>query len=912
MFKLSRTKTFIRLAVIGAIAALASIAAVILAINRQDDSNATSQAGQDATIDYIHSHGSIRYGDPNSEEQARGQGYTRYYQITTSEGTFDGYCAEPKDNDPLGEGKVHKPDQSDIKIKKMKLLIYIREHNNSSTSSLRSQIFDSVSNDDYWTSGGASSSTLRIYTFTHATLGKIYQDAYTAINDDSERAKIENAINIVTQSISDDSQAWKNAQKYTLFYSVPDNPTSGNPQRVVWIEENEPLGSIKIQKHDADTNSTTPQGNATFAGIHFGIYNNSGRSITYNNRTVADGALVVDGVTPASGTLTFNNLPADDVKYTVKELSSGTTNVTYQITNIDKTVTLSSDGQTVTTDFSNQVKRGKATFSKVDAETNSCTNTTSGMSLAGAKFQLINNSTNSIHYGSNDFAKGQVVATKTIDSDCKVSFDNLPYGSYILKETETSQGYTLADPVNFNIPGTNDSYNLNLTVKNQPIRGDLKFVKMDKDNNRPMDNTLFSISSIDSNYQVKETHIVITNQDGIVDTSASFIPHTRNTNGYDSLYGDYTDTPVVFAGYGTWFGLDKNGNNLAVNDNLGALPYGTYIIEELKCDANLFCSNIINQKITVKITEDKKVVDLGDWDNSCAKFSIETSATDNKDGDKLIEAGTNTVIKDTVSYCAKKNMEFTIKGILMDKATGEPLLIDGQTVEQSVTFTPTEDCGQLEMLYPLNSSDLAGKEIVVFESLYYKEDKLTEHADLTDANQTIDVIELKTYATNNETGEKTLPANLNVVIKDVVKYCLVPGQEYTLKGVIADKSTGSEISIDGAPVESTITFTPESTCGEVEMFFNLNTTGLDGADLVVFESLYFEDQLIIEHRDVNDEAQSLSVETPPVPETGFITKSSDGAQSAFSLNIMIGALIVIAPIGFYAISRHHAKQRFLK
>ena len=95
------------------------------------------------------------------------------------------------------------------------------------------------------------------------------------------------------------------------------------------------------------------------------------------------------------------------------------------------------------------------------------------------------------------------------------------------------------------------------------------------------------------------------------------------------------------------------------------------------------------------------------------------------------------------------------------------------------------------------------------------------------------------------------------------------------------------------------------------MLFNLNTSGLGGAKLVVFESLYIEEQLILEHRDVNDEGESFDIELP-APETGLFTKGSDGAQSAFSLSIIVGALVVIAPVSFYAISRHHAKQRFFK
>ena len=59
----------------------------------------------------------------------------------------------------------------------------------------------------------------------------------------------------------------------------------------------------------------------------------------------------------------------------------------------------------------------------------------------------------------------------------------------------------------------------------------------------------------------------------------------------------------------------------------------------------------------------------GEWNNDCAPFTLATTATDNSDGDHYIEAGQDTVIKDTVAYCAKAGYTFTIKGTLMDKST---------------------------------------------------------------------------------------------------------------------------------------------------------------------------------------------------------------------------------------------------
>lgn len=237
----------------------------------------------------------------------------------------------------------------------------------------------------------------------------------------------------------------------------------------------------------------------------------------------------------------------------------------------------------------------------------------------------------------------------------------------------------------------------------------------------------------------------------------------------------------------------------------------------------------------------------------------------------------------------------------MDKTTGEKLLVNGQPVEQSIDVKPTEDCGEAEMLFNVDTSELAGKEVVVFEYLYYKDELMTKHEDIEDESQTVGIISLETYAVNNETNEKILPYDSETVVKDTVKYCLKTGLEYTIKGRIIDKKTGSELLINGEPIEQIATITPEETCGEIEMFYPLNTTGLAGSELIIFESLYLGDQLLIAHTDLNNESESFSVEMP-VPDTGFVSEDSKGNTTS-SNTWIIEAVIIVIPVGLYTANR---------
>ena len=869
MLRLSHKKTFARLFIMIAVVAAASLTASIFLIKDQQNSNAYTPDG--ATV-YVHNNGTVYpYGEHG----------THWHKVDVPGGlTYDAYCAQPELASYEGDKNAHLITEGG-KYNSVKLMIYIRENDNAYTANARNLLFSNVINDSFW----GSSASIRLYTFTHAVVGAIYDKDYEGL-DGNEKQKVKDAKNVILPSlINNNDPSWQVASNYKLYYVRGGE----NKQDIVWIE---PSGSIIVNKCDVELyNNTNPhvcaaQGNGNFDGITFTLYSGS---TPIASKTLAGGA----------SSVTFSDLDTNTT-YTVVESGS---NAYYNLTAGSQSANPSPTGTVL--NFLNTVKKGNLTVNKVDKETGTCVNI-GELSFAGTTLKLYNRSVNSIFFQNRIIASGGEILTKVLSTDeCSFDVNNLPYGTYGLVETAAATGYVLdGTEKTINIP-TNNNADVTYTFENQPIRGDIKFTKRDKDNNRLMKNTLFSISSIDSNYNIKETHIVATDQNGVIDTSAN--QHSFNTNGYDEPYNEAVDEIITYAGYGSWFGLDKNGNKLAVRDNLGALPYGRYIIQELKCEGNIFCTDIINQKTTVQITEHGTVVDLGDWENTCKKFTIETSASDNADGDKFVEASSNSVIKDKISYCGKKNINFTIRGVLMDKATGEKLLINGQPVEQSIDVRPTEDCGEAEMLFNVDTSAIAGKEIVVFEYLYYKDELMTEHVDIDDESQTVDIISLRTYAVNNDTNEKTLPYDSDTVVKDTVTYCLKAGLEYTIKGKIMDKKTGSELLINGEPVEQVATITPEETCGELEMFYPLNTTGLAGSELVIFESLYLEDQLLIEHNDFNNESESFSVDMP-APDTGYVAESSKGNMTS-SNPWIIEIAIAIIPVGLYMFNRIRSRRK---
>ena len=82
---------------------------------------------------------------------------------------------------------------------------------------------------------------------------------------------------------------------------------------------------------------------------------------------------------------------------------------------------------------------------------------------------------------------------------------------------------------------------------------------------------------------------------------------------------------------------------------------------------------------------------------------------------------------------------YTVKGKLMDKATGQPLLVNGREVTAEKTFTATRNTGSIEVEFTLPAKVLQGKTTVVFEDMYNDGVKIATHSDITDRNQTVSI-----------------------------------------------------------------------------------------------------------------------------------------------------------------------------
>ncbi len=630
-------------------------------------------------------------------------------------------------------------------------------------------------------------------------------------------------------------------------------------------------GGLSVEKQDTITGST-PQGDANFEGITFEIINNSRNPVMVEGQKYQPGEVVKTLVTDSEGKAST----ADDLlPYGEYILHESATNESMLLTAPDQTVLVEDDGIIYEFVMADEVVRGGVLIEKRDLESGLLT-PLGGASLDGTLFEITNKSINAVYVNGALYQPGEVCATiEVVDGIAQTDARALPYGTYQMVESKPGEGYLHTDQIvrSFQIrkDGEIIEYRDGDAAYNQVIRGDLQFVKVGEGGESNMHrfaNVAFKLTSETTG----ETHIVVTDENGEVRTVSDWNPHSQNTNGND----DVEDESAWDDHNGTWFGLTTEGWMVDVQDELCALPFDTYTLEELPCEGNAGYELVKVPNIT--ISRNNTTIYLGTIDDQFEGVpEIGTTATVN--GEHTAEPAGEVTIVDTVTYKnLKVGQTYKLSGVLMDKATGEPLLVGEQQVTAELEFTPDSPDGTVELTYTFDASAFAGASVVVFEDLYQGENVVASHADLEDEGQTVTFgqPEIGTTATIN--GEKTAQPAEQITITDTVEYSgLTIGQEYKLSGVLMDKETGEPLVIGEEQVTSEATFTPAEANGTIDVLFTFDATGLEGKDLVVFEKLFQGETEIAGHEDLEDEGQTVNfVERPEIGTTATV----DGQHTA--------------------------------
>lgn len=406
--------------------------------------------------------------------------------------------------------------------------------------------------------------------------------------------------------------------------------------------------------------------------------------------------------------------------------------------------------------------------------------------------------------GSFDAAKETERDHITTGADGMATTKDLPYGTYVVHQTKGGNGRQLVADFDVSISEDGKVYSYDLV--NVQKNAQLKIVKTSEDG--VIEGIHFRVTRLEDNY------------------SAEYV-----TNAAGEIL---TETLPIYA--------DKDG----------ATKY-QYKVEELDTEETFGYQ-----------LPDSQTVELSEGEIASVSFHnvpIEIGTKATVEGEKEVDPLDKVTLTDTVSYTGLvPGKEYKVTGVLMDKKTGEKLLVNGKEITAETTFIAETKNGSVDVTFIFDATGLHGKEIVVFEDLYRENVLLATHADINDEGQTVELKnpEIGTKATAD--GKKEITAD-KITITDVVSYKdLTPGKEYKLTGVLMNKATNDKLLIDGKEITAEATFTPKAPTGEVEMTFTFDARELTAeTEVVVFETLYRDGIEIAVHADIEDEGQTVKI-----------------------------------------------------
>ena len=384
-------------------------------------------------------------------------------------------------------------------------------------------------------------------------------------------------------------------------------------------------------------------------------------------------------------------------KYTVKETKAPYGMV---LNGTPKTVELTYAGETVevtetSAEFYNERQKAEVSLSKVLGNDETFGNGNNGEILS-VQFGLY--AAEDLFAADGSFVpKDGLLEIANCDENGNITFKtDIPVSAKLyVKEIATDSHYILSDekyPVTFEYAGQDTALveikaNGGEAIKNDILYGSVKGLKIDRETEKPI---------------------------------------------VDAKFGLFRSDEIEFTVENALLIAESGEDGIFVFENV---PYGNWLIKELQ-PADGYLVN--NEIYPVRISENGQTIGITVVNDRIPE--IGTKATVN--GEKTATAEGDITIEDTVSY---KHLipgkAYTLKGILMDKATGKAFLVDGKELTAEVTFTPEESCGEVTVCFIFDGSKITKQtDLVVFETLYRDGTELVAHADIEDGGQTVTLV----------------------------------------------------------------------------------------------------------------------------------------------------------------------------
>ena len=558
--------------------------------------------------------------------------------------------------------------------------------------------------------------------------------------------------------------------------------------------------NIKIQKKDAETGESKPQGYGSFAGAKFNVWMYDplqlmdvlvGTIITNENGTgelvkLAPGLYTIEEIEAPSG----YNKNTSKVKIEARVKGLNTAYFDYIATIAEKPITVTVD---------------KTSFDEVGAV----------VPVKGAVLAL---------YNSKDEKIEEWTTTGRIHT-----FKGLAKGKYVIKELVTPKGYLpLENDYHFTVEETEKVQEQD--IFNEPIPEIKSIASFDTGakESLPKDevtvNDKFELKKLRRDFPY-ELRTKLVEKDNISNVIAE--------KSHQFFASDYSQEVYIKYNFNA---KELEGKRLVVLAELHRL----------------------NRKGNTLVAVHK---DINNVDETVVFPKIKTTARDKKDGGKELFAGEKQTVKDKVSYFNLIiGRVYKVMGRLVDAETGEPILDNGKEVTAEKEFTAKESTGFVELEFTFDASALAGKTVVLFEEMYQDKIKIATHTDITDKEQSIYIPKITTKLTGKDSDKKKFHAREKIRLTDTMQYeNFVKGSVYYAKGEVINDKTGKVIKrsegnfiADEKNGEASLDFTINAKGLEgtrLVCFEEIYTVDEEGNP----------DKLIAVHKDINDENQSVRI-----------------------------------------------------
>lgn len=276
-----------------------------------------------------------------------------------------------------------------------------------------------------------------------------------------------------------------------------------------------------------------------------------------------------------------------------------------------------------------------------------------------------------------------------------------------------------------------------------------------------------------------------------------------------------------------------------------------------------FVFAVYNGKIVFKHTDPNSA------EQSFSFSSLRTKFLDDKNGTHATMLTEDVHQTDTVTLDSlTKGERFTLKGVVYNKSTRKPMLVDGKQVTNSIDFTAKGNSEEVALKYQYNGlkSDAYHKDknddLVSFVYLYKDGILIDKEEDFDSFDQTIKLPSCGTSASDGITKLHVGYVSKTAIFRDSVDYYnLIVGDWYsttlTLHLNKDGKDAGPLKDANGNLITATVKFQAKTTDGSVKVEVKYDASLLAGETITAFETIRTKGYEVCGHTEITDEGQQI-------------------------------------------------------